>query len=186
VCCVDGLTGFPDAIAAVADLVAADRDQSGEPIVIRTVGDDTLDDPPDGVPADSEQPADRGLGHLLRKPRDNVFEVAGMMSVRPRPRHRLGPDDPAVGQRSIRNSHAITQRVAPRSRWRQRLTRRSWITSWRPVCPQRAHTRRRQRNRTPTITPSPPKLTSMTEAPRRRSSLLKAVVTRMSPSSRGR
>ena len=28
------------------------------------------------------------------------------------------------------------QRLAPRSRWRQRLTRRSWICSCRPVCPQ--------------------------------------------------
>lgn len=54
---------------------------------------------------------------------------------------------------------------APRSRWRQRFTRRLWML--RPSCPQREHTRRRRRNRTVTITPSDPKLTSVTKAPGR-------------------
>jgi hypothetical protein len=33
---------------------------------------------------------------------------------------------PQSGHRSSRSSHAIRQRLAPRSRWRQRLPRRSW------------------------------------------------------------
>src|SRR4051794_24768796 len=76
----------------------------------------------------------------------------------------------------------MMQRLAPRSRWRHRLTRRPWIAS-RPVCPQREHTRRRRRSRTLTITPSTVKLTSITDAPDRRKSRLNAVVTRTSPSS---
>src|ERR1019366_6055929 len=56
---------------------------------------------------------------------------------------------------------------AARSRWRQRLTRRSW--SWPPNCPQREQTLRRRRRRTVTITPSTAKLTSTTDAPGRRS-----------------
>ena len=35
---------------------------------------------------------------------------------------------PQSRQRSRRSSHSIQQRLAPRSRWRQRLTRRSWIS----------------------------------------------------------
>jgi hypothetical protein len=58
----------------------------------------------------------------------------------------------------------MMQRLAPTSRWRQRLTRRPWIAS-RPVCPQREQTRRRRRSRTVTITPSAVKLTSITDAP---------------------
>jgi len=88
---------------------------------------------------------------------------------------------PQSGQRSRRSSHSITHRLAPRSRWRQRLTRRSW-TSSRPTCPHAEQTRRRRRNRTHTITPSAPKLTSLTDAPGRRSIRLNAVPTRMSPS----
>ena len=89
---------------------------------------------------------------------------------------------PQSRQRSRRNSHSMMHRLAPRSRWRQRLTRRSWISSWRPVCPQPAQTRRRRRNRTVTITPSAPNETSATLAPGKRSRRLNAVVTRTSPS----
>ena len=75
--------------AAVADLVNADRDQPLEPAFVEVVGGDALDDPPDGVPADPEQPRDRGLGHLLRQPRNDVLQVARVMGARPGPRHRL-------------------------------------------------------------------------------------------------
>src|SRR5215216_58655 len=76
-------------MAPVADLVDADADQPLEPRLIEVVGEDALDDPPDGVPADPEQPGDRCLGHLLGQPRDDVFEVAGVARPRPRPRDRL-------------------------------------------------------------------------------------------------
>jgi hypothetical protein len=75
--------------AAVADLVDADRDEPVEAAFVEVVGGDALHDPPDGVPADPEQPRDRGLGHLLRQPRDDVLEVARVMGARPGPRHRL-------------------------------------------------------------------------------------------------
>jgi hypothetical protein len=48
--------------------------------------------------------------------------------------------------------------------------------------PQREQTRRPRRNQTVTITPGALKLTSMTDAPSRRSSRFNAVVTRMSSS----
>ena len=75
--------------AAVADLVDADRDQPLQPALVEVVGDDALDDPPDRVPADPQQPGDRRLGHLLRQPRDDVFEVARVVRAGPRPRDRL-------------------------------------------------------------------------------------------------
>ena len=53
------------------------------------VGDDSLHDPPDRVPADPQQPGDRRLRHLLREPRNGVLEVAGVAGARPRPRDRL-------------------------------------------------------------------------------------------------
>jgi len=78
--------------AAVGDLVAADRDQAAEPALVEVVGDDAGDDLPDGRPADAQQPGDLCLGHLLRQPRDRVFEVAGVMGARPRPRDGLEVD----------------------------------------------------------------------------------------------
>jgi hypothetical protein len=51
------------------------------------VGDDPLDDAPDRVPPDPQHAGDRGLGHLLRQPGDDVFEVARVVGVRARPRH---------------------------------------------------------------------------------------------------
>ncbi len=82
--------------AAVGDLVDADSDQAGEAVLVEVLGDDTRDDLADGVPAHPQQAGDRGLGHLLRQPRDDVFEVTRVMSARARPRHGLGPDDAAV------------------------------------------------------------------------------------------
>ena len=43
-------------MAAVADLVDADRDQAVEAALVEVIGDDALDDRPDGVPADPQQP----------------------------------------------------------------------------------------------------------------------------------
>lgn len=39
---------------------------------------------------DPRQPGDRRERHLLGQPRDDVFEVTGVMSTRPGPRHGLG------------------------------------------------------------------------------------------------
>ncbi|MDQ6730099.1 MAG: hypothetical protein M3022_07335, partial [Actinomycetota bacterium] len=75
--------------ATVADLVDTDLKQLVQPGRVEAVGDDTLDDVTDGVPADPQQPGDRRLGHLLRQPRNHVFEVAGVLRRVPRPRDRL-------------------------------------------------------------------------------------------------
>jgi len=60
-----------------------------QPAVINVVGEDPLDDLPDGVSPNAQQPGDRGLGHVLRQPRDHVLEVAGVMGARPCPGDRL-------------------------------------------------------------------------------------------------
>ncbi len=52
--------------AAVVDLVDADRDQPREPRLVAVLGDDALDDAPDGVPADQQQPRD-GSGQTFRE-----------------------------------------------------------------------------------------------------------------------
>jgi hypothetical protein len=61
------------------------------------------------------------------------------------------------------------------------LTRRRWICGCRLVCPQIAQVRCR-RSRTVTMIASTLMLTSMTDAPRRRSSRFNAVVMRTSSS----
>ena len=76
-------------MAAIADLVDADRDQAVQASLVEVIGDDALDDPPDRVPGDPQQAGDRGLRHLLREPRDDIFEVARVARPRPRPRDRL-------------------------------------------------------------------------------------------------
>jgi hypothetical protein len=60
----------------------------------------------------------------------------------------------------------------------------SWLA--RQTCPQHEHTRRRRRNRTSTMTPSAAKRTPMTDAPRRLSVRLNAVVARTSSSLKSR
>ena len=82
--------------AAIGDLVDADRHEAGEAVLVEVLGDDAGDDLADGVPPDPQQPGDRRLGHLLRQPRHDVFEVAGVMGTRPGPRHRFGAHDAAV------------------------------------------------------------------------------------------
>ena len=90
------------------------------------------------VPADAQQATDRSLGHLLGQPRDRVFEVAGVMGAGPGPGTGSARTTRQSGHLSSRTSHSMMQRVEPRSRWRQRLTRRSWISRRWPVCPHRA------------------------------------------------
>jgi hypothetical protein len=63
-------------VAPIADLIDTDRDQALQAAPIEALCDDALNDPPDGVPGDSQQPGDRLLDHLLGKPRDHVLEVA--------------------------------------------------------------------------------------------------------------
>jgi hypothetical protein len=63
-----------------------------EAALVEVLGGDALDDPPDGVPADPQQPGDRRLGHLLRQPGHHVLEVARVARARARPRHRLQLD----------------------------------------------------------------------------------------------
>ena len=75
--------------APVRQLVAADRNQPGQPALIEVIGDDALDDPPDGVPGDPQQRLDLALGHLLGAERHQVLEVARVASVRARPRDGL-------------------------------------------------------------------------------------------------
>jgi hypothetical protein len=76
-------------VAPPADLVDADADQFLEPALVEVVSHDALDDLADRAPTDAQQPRDRRLGHLLRQPRDDVFEVARVRRSGPRPRHRL-------------------------------------------------------------------------------------------------
>jgi hypothetical protein len=57
--------------------------------MVEVIFNDALDDLTDGVPGDPQKRGDRGLGHLLRKPRDHVFEVARVMGIVARPRHGL-------------------------------------------------------------------------------------------------
>ena len=76
-------------MAAVGDLIDADRDEALQALLVEVIGDDALHDLPDRVPGDPQQPGDRGLGHLLGKPRHDVLEVARVVGVGPGPRHRL-------------------------------------------------------------------------------------------------
>jgi len=75
-------------MAAVADLVHADRDQAVETVTVQPVSDDSLHDRGDGVSPNPEA-GDRRLRHLLRQPRQHVLKVAGV--VRP-----VGPTGPPL------------------------------------------------------------------------------------------
>src|SRR5215217_7394426 len=97
-------------MAAVGDLVDADADQALEPALVEMVGGHALEDPPDGVPADPQQPADRRARHLLRQPRDHVLEVARVCGPRPRPWDRLHANTAiaAAQQPQLALDHAAT------------------------------------------------------------------------------
>ena len=76
-------------VAPVGDLIDADREKSLQALLVEALGDDALHDPPNRVPGDPQEPGDRGLGHLLRKPGGYVLEVARVTRAGPGPRHRL-------------------------------------------------------------------------------------------------
>jgi hypothetical protein len=75
-------------MAAIGDLVDADGDQALQAAFVEVLGDDAGDDRADRVPADPQQPGDRRERHLLRQPRDDVFEVAGCAPRRAGPTGR--------------------------------------------------------------------------------------------------
>ena len=125
---VVGDRGQVAVMAAVADLVDADADQALEAALVEVVGDDARDDRADRAPADPQQPRDRREGHLLRQPRDRRPRSRACACAPGRAHGTGSSRTPQSRQRSSRSSHSIQQRLAPRSRCRQRLTRRSWIS----------------------------------------------------------
>ena len=77
-------------IGAIGDLVDADQLKPVEAAGGQLLGDDARDDVPDRLPADSHQPGDLRLVHLLRQPGDQVVEVARVARAAARPLHVLG------------------------------------------------------------------------------------------------
>ena len=57
--------------------------------MVQPVSDDPLNDIPDGVPPNPEQPGDRCLGHLLGQPRHHVLKVTCVMRCIASPRDRF-------------------------------------------------------------------------------------------------
>jgi hypothetical protein len=76
-------------LGGIADLVHADHHQPVKAPAVELVGHDAGEDLADRAPADPHQLGDRRLGHLLRKERHNILEVARVRRARPRPWHRL-------------------------------------------------------------------------------------------------
>ena len=68
---------------------AAAGGEAVEAARVEPVGDHARHDPPDRLPPDPGQTANRGLRHLLRQPRNIVAEVARVRGARARPRHAL-------------------------------------------------------------------------------------------------
>jgi hypothetical protein len=83
-------------IGAVGDLVDAEHLKFVQAALVEVLGDDPGDDLADRRPADPQQPGDLRLVHLLGKPGREIFKVAGVRSVRPRPRHRLKAQAPTA------------------------------------------------------------------------------------------
>ena len=79
---------------AVGELVDPDPLQAAQGIAAPAllVGDDPLDDPPDRVPGDAHQLADRALRALRRQPGDLLFELTREPRIVPRP-GQAGDDD---------------------------------------------------------------------------------------------
>jgi hypothetical protein len=126
-----------------------------------------------------------GERHLLRQPRHDVFEVARVVRARPGPRDRLQPDatvlaakaaqlalDDAAAGAEVQVPPALQSPVVDLE-LAAGLTARGADT---PATPQAQVT----------ITPSLVKLTSVIDAPGRRSRRLNAVTTCTSPSLQGR
>jgi hypothetical protein len=67
----------------------ADRHQAIQALLVQLLGHDALNDLPDRVPGDPQKAGNRGLCHLLGKPRDHVLEVACVGCAGPGLRHRL-------------------------------------------------------------------------------------------------
>ena len=121
-----------------------------------------------------------------RQPRDDVFEVASVMGARPRPRHRLGPHDSAV--RTAQQPQFALDHAARRAEIQVALALDATVMDHQPaagLAAARAHpppAPQADRHDHPRVGEAD----MMTDAPGRRSSLFNAVLTRMSPSSRGR
>src|SRR5450631_2917385 len=62
---------------APRDPVDRDLKQIGEPVLVKLLVGDALDDPPDRVPVDPSQPAGRGPVALGHQPRDEILEIGG-------------------------------------------------------------------------------------------------------------
>jgi hypothetical protein len=163
-----------------ADLVDPDLKQSVEPIGIKLIVADALDDPPDRIPVDPQHPLDRRLIGPSGQPGDQAFEVAREV--------RSGPGEgtpsvraPCTGhhRRRRRRRQRISSRHTPRSRCRQ--TESTGRLSLRAIVeyPHFGQTSRRRRNATSTTTRSRSKRTFFTSTPLpRRRSLENAAVTR--------
>lgn len=166
-------------IGAVADFVHAEQLEAVKPAGGQLLSDDPLEDVAEGQPADPHQLGDLRLAHLLRQPRREILEIAGVPRARPRPRHRLvhlaaagaiQPSEPAL----------ITHRKPPRSRCRHGFVRCSLI--FRPRAPQPEQAGFFAFSTTVTITARSPNSTSLTHAPGSPSIRFNAVLTRTSPS----
>ena len=123
---VVGDAGQVAVTAAVGDLVAADRDQalrrcssrrsatrarrSARPCPTRSAAGRRSASWPSAAPATRRRPRSRACSASPARAHGTASKRA------PQPRHH-----------SRRSSHSMMQRLAPRSRWRQRLTRRPWI-----------------------------------------------------------
>jgi hypothetical protein len=77
-------------LALPGHLVDADVEQRGEPVGIELVGALPGDDPPDRVPVDAQQPADRRLVDAGGQPGHQTFEVAREAGAVTSERHALG------------------------------------------------------------------------------------------------
>lgn len=75
--------------AAPRDLVDPDIEEVLKPRAAELISADTLDHPPDGLPVNAQQPGDRRLISLGRKPRHEIVKVARQAGAVARERHAL-------------------------------------------------------------------------------------------------
>ena len=74
---------------APRDLVDADVEEIVQPVGVELLLPDTRDDPPDGLPVDAHQPADRAPIGLRGQPRHQVLKVPAEARTLTRERHTL-------------------------------------------------------------------------------------------------